>query len=79
MPRKEYVMSEEQLKELIAACTPQPAIMLQTGLPMTQQESANRAWINLGKVMGFDGMTARPVEGKSPRYFSAEEAPPQLD
>jgi len=71
--RKEFQMTEEQLATLMESCKPTPAIMLQCGPPATTQEKANSAWWLLGREMGFDGMTVRPVSGKEPRFFTAEE------
>lgn len=72
--RKEYEMTEVQLKSLLAACQPIPLIMLQCGMPPTPQETANAAWERLGNEMGFQYMTVEPCEGKGNRFFTAEEA-----
>jgi hypothetical protein len=69
--RKEFEMSEGDMKELLEACRPVPMIMLQCGNPPSQQENANRAWCRLGDKMGFDGMTVEPT-GKGDRFFTAE-------
>ena len=70
-PRTEYEMTEADLAELMEAFKPVPMIMLQCGNPPSQQENANRAWVALGKKMGFDGDTVRPINGKGNRFFSA--------
>ena len=70
-PRTEYEMTEADLAELMEAFKPEPMIMLQCGNPPSQQENANRAWATLGKKMGFDGDTVRPINGKGNRYFTA--------
>ena len=70
-PRTEYEMTQEDLDALIEAMKPVPMIMLQCGTPPTQQENANRAWEALGKKMGFDGDTVRPINGRGSRYFTA--------
>lgn len=70
MNRIDYVMSEEDLDQLLNAMKPLPMIMLQYGTPPSVQERANQAWAVLGKKMGFDPMTVRP-NGKGDRYFSA--------
>lgn len=72
--RKDFEMSESDLQALLVAMKPSPAIMLQCGPLRSVQESANDAWIALGKKMGFDGMTVRP-NGKGDRFFSAEVTP----
>jgi hypothetical protein len=71
--RKEFEMSNAQLARLKEAFRPVPMIMLQCGEPPSQQENANAAWKALGNEMGFDGMTVRPVDGKGPTFFTAEE------
>jgi len=72
-PRTNYEMTEDDLKAILAACKPTPVMFLSGGTPMgpSQQENANRAWAELGKRMGFDYMTVRPVAGKSQRFFTA--------
>ena len=71
-PRVDYEMSEEQLKEILDACKPTPVMFLGGGTPIggTPQENANMAWAKLGKEMGFDSKTVRPLE-KGQRYFTA--------
>lgn len=71
--RKEFEMTEEDLKELLEACRPAPAMFLGGGTPMfgTPQENANRAWQHLGEKMGFDYMTVQPISGKGQRHFTA--------
>lgn len=69
-PRVNYEMTEDDLKELMEACKPVPAIMLQCGSPPSQQENANNAWKKLGEKMGFDSMTVQPSQ-KGDRFFSA--------
>jgi hypothetical protein len=58
--RREFEMSEDDLKQLLAACKPVTAMFLSGGTPMfgTPQENANRAWCDLGKRIG------RPYSGK---------------
>lgn len=70
--RKEFKMTEEQRDKLLEACKPVPLIALYCGTPKSPQENANDAWKKLGVEMGFDGMTVRPVTGKSNLYFTAE-------
>ena len=70
-PRVDYEMTEDDLKKLMEACEPTPMIMLQTGSPPSQQESANNAWKRMGEKMGFDSMTVQPIAGKGTRFFSA--------
>ena len=77
MPRKEYRMTEDQLKKLLEYCRPTPCIMVEGYVPSTPQENANRAWAILGKEMGFKPMTVQPIAGKGQDYFTAE--PREMD
>lgn len=74
--RREFEMTEDQLKKLLDACKPTPVMYLSGGTPMysTPQENANRAWEALGKEMGFDYLTVQP-NGKGDRFFTAEPKP----
>lgn len=70
----EFEMTAEQHTALMDACKPTPAMYLSGGQPMcgTPQENANAAWQALGQELGFVWDTARPVPGKSDRFFYAE-------
>jgi hypothetical protein len=72
-PRTEYEMTEDDLKAILDACKPVPAMFLGGGTPMfgTPQENANAAWKRLGDKMGFDHMTVWPIGGKGQRFFTA--------
>lgn len=70
-PRTEYEMTEVDLKELLAEMKPTPLMLIGGSTGPSQQENANRAWAALGKRMGFDGATVRPVQGKGNRSFTA--------
>lgn len=70
--RREFEMSEEDLEKLLEASRPIPLIGINCGPISSTQERANAAWSLLGKKMGFVPMTARPIPGKSPRFFMAE-------
>lgn len=70
--RKEYEMTDKQLQDLLEACKPIPMIALNCGTPPSGQERANNAWSQLGKELGFDYMTVRPIPGKSEKFFTAE-------
>lgn len=69
---KEFKMTQKQLAKILDACKPVPAIMLQCGMPRSPQQNANDAWEALGKELGFESMTVRPVPGKGQEYFIAE-------
>jgi len=68
---KEFEMSQQDYKQILEACKPVPLIMLQHGMPPSQQENANRAWKSLGEKMGFDPMSVKPIPGKGHRWFMA--------
>jgi hypothetical protein len=72
-PRTRYEMTDDDLKTILAASKPTPVMFLSGGTPMggSQQENANAAWSALGKKMGFDYMTVRPVPGENQRVFTA--------
>jgi len=70
-PRVNYEMSDEDLDIILTACKPTTAMMIGGILPRTPQENANAAWANLGKKMGFDSYTVKPIQGKSNKHFSA--------
>lgn len=68
--RKNFEMTEEDLRVLLDSMRPSPMIALQCGAPQSVQERANAAWASLGKKMGFDFMTVTP-SGGGQRFFSA--------
>lgn len=71
--RVEYHMSEDDFGGIIEAITKarlSPLIAINCGMPESPQEAANRAWCDLGKRLGFDGMTVEPSP-KGSRYFTA--------
>lgn len=72
--RKEFEMTEEQLKKLLDASKPTPVMYLSGGTPMFDppQENANRAWASLGEELGFQSMTVEPAPEKGDRFFTAE-------
>lgn len=67
--RKNYEMTEEDLKTLLESMRPVPEIMLNIK-GRSLQERANDAWESLGERMGFDYMTVQPT-GKGDRFFTA--------
>lgn len=71
MARRDYEMSETDLKGLLDAMKPVPYMIAGGMRPASQQENANAAWEALGNRMGFEHMTVRP-NGKGDRFFSAE-------
>lgn len=64
--KRRYEMSQQQFDkiwEAINQAQSTPLIALQYGMPTSPQEAANRAWLQLGKEMGFDGATVMPCGG----------------
>ena len=72
--RKDYEMSEDQEKGILAACKPVLYLVFGGKPPRSPQENANDAWCALGGKMGFDGMTVEPVHEKGTRFFTAVAA-----
>lgn len=70
--RKDFEMTEDDLKVLLAAMRPVPYMVISGIAPRSRQENANDAWAALGHKMGFKPMTVRP-NGKGDRFFSAEQ------
>ena len=61
--RVNYRMTEEDLKILLEACKPTPVMMI--------GDYATPRPTGLGKKMGFNYKTVRPILGKEQEYFSA--------
>jgi len=70
-PRVEYEMTEKDLNEMLSACKPVVAIKIGNYVPSSPQQNANRAWKVLGKKMGFESDTVRPIAGKGHGFFTA--------
>lgn len=66
--RQNYTMTQadyDQIIERITAARNVSGMFLSGGMPMgNPQEAANEAWCELGRRMGFDGMTVRPAGSK---------------
>jgi len=77
--RREFEMTEADLQVLLKACRPIPLIMCQYGMPRSPQETANAAWGELGKKMGFDFMSVKPLPSKGDRFFTAIAQPAEHD
>jgi molybdopterin biosynthesis enzyme len=71
--RQNYTMTPDDFEKLIStieAARKTSGMWLSGGQPMSSvQEAANGAWCELGRRMGFNGMTVRP--GESRFQFSA--------
>lgn len=74
--KREFEMSEADLKRLLDACRPVPYMVVGGWEPRSPQENANAAWADLGRKMGFVSETVEPIPGKGSRFFRAEPAPP---
>lgn len=70
--RKEFEMTREQLQILLDAGKPRPYIVVGGVEPISPQESANHAWEDLGKILGFDSDTVERIDGRGDRFFTAE-------
>lgn len=63
-----YMMTEEELTELLTACCEVPL----------KPEAANEAWQELGYFYDFDYTTALPLDGyDDQRFFSAVAVEPE--
>lgn len=69
--RKRFTMTKEQQEKLLDACKPVPYMLIGGVLPRSPQQNANDAWCELGREMGFDGMTAQP-DSSGQLNFTAE-------
>lgn len=69
--RKIFHLTDEQYNRLLEACKPVPYMVFGGRPPISQQENANNAWCELGREMGFDGMSVKPIPGNV-RAFTAE-------
>ena len=70
--RKEFTMTQDQLNKLLDAYKPVPYMVIGGIPPRSPQENTNAAWATLGKELGFDAMTVKPVVGKGYKVFTAE-------
>lgn len=69
---KEFELTDEQLKTLKDACKPVPYMVFGGREPRSPQENANDAWRELGRELGFDYMSVRPIQGKNNKFFRAK-------
>ena len=70
--RKQYELTEEELKTLMDACKPVPYMVVGVE-PRSPQENANTAWQSLGRKRGFQWDTVAVMNGQGNRFFTAEE------
>ena len=59
--RREFEMTEDDLKKLLDASKPVPYMVFGGVEPLSPRENACAFWRNLGERMGFDWETAEPV------------------
>jgi hypothetical protein len=74
MNKKEYELTDEQLKNLLEAFRSVPVIKIGDCDLGSQQGNANSAWEKLGAELGFKPFTAEPISGKGNHFFMAEPA-----
>ena len=77
--RKEFELSPEQLDRVLQASRPVPYIVCGGKPPPSPQENANAVWQSIGRELGFEWMTVKPVEGKNHRFFTALPALAKVD
>ena len=70
-PKTNYEMTQADCDALLEAMKPVPYMVVGGVVPRSPQENANAAWAALGKKMGFNYMTVRPIAGKGMLHFSA--------
>ncbi len=69
--KKEFQLTDEQLKNIIESGKPVMYLVANGSEPVSPQESANRAWQSLANEMGFVWDSVEGVKGKSNNYFLA--------
>ncbi len=77
--RREYEMTQEQFDAIIReirAAQRMPVMLIGGVGPESLREAANRAWCDLGREMGFRGMTVEPSP-RGPLFFTAEPVEPR--
>jgi hypothetical protein len=66
--KREFTMTDDDLERLLTAND-----SVFDGIPPeSPQARASRAWYELGRRMGFDGMTVEPLPGDDLKRFKAE-------
>ena len=68
--RREFEMTEDDLRILLEASKPVPYIVFGGVEPRSPRENAHDAWRALGERMGFDWETVMPSSGGQ-SFFSA--------
>ena len=69
--RREYELTKEQHEAIISASQPVPYLVMGGIPPRSPQENANAAWERLGRELGFDHMSVRPLLDKGEAFFTA--------
>lgn len=71
--RKEYELTDEEFSIIHDIATDNtPVIKVGVWLGMDKQERANDFWKELGAKYGFVWDSAQGVQGKGPKFFTAE-------
>ena len=78
MSKQRFRMSDADLEGLYSACKPVPYMVFCGVPPRSQRENAEAYWGDLGRRMGFVGMTAEPC-GNDDHDFMAVPAGPQRE
>lgn len=68
--RRRFVMSQEQLDLLLEASKPVPYLITNGIGPASPRDCVNKAWRDLGEVLGFEWDSAHP-DGPDARIFTA--------
>jgi len=73
--RRQFTMTQadyDAITDRITAARRPSGRFLSGGMPTGDaRQTANDAWIEVGNRLGFDGMTARPVDHFNPLEFTA--------
>ena len=68
--KQEFEMTEQELLELLDACTPVPYMIIGDYLPLSLQDRANNAWKSLAMKRGFKWDSVEPSP-KGDHFFTA--------
>lgn len=76
--RRQYALTDEQVKRLTSASRPVPYLVIGGVEPASSQQNANAFWRALGERRGFDWTTVQAVPGV-PQNFTAIANGPDED
>lgn len=69
---KEFELTDEEMDSITAAARPVMYLVAGGRPPTSPHESVNNQWKALGVKHKFVWDTAKPIEGKGPKHFTAE-------